>query len=115
MCNSRHPPSTLNELLEHCPKNQTISDNLIRAWSKINNPLYKKIACSISGGSDSDIMLDICWQCDKDKKIEYIWCDTGLEYQATKEHLKFLENKYEIKIRPFKAIISTTKNSHGEV
>lgn len=95
---------TLDSLLENCPKNQIIGDNLIRAWSKINSPKYKKIVCSISGGSDSDVMLDICTRCDRDNKIEYVWFDTGLEYQATKDHLKFLEEKYNIEIKPYKAI-----------
>ena len=94
------------ELLDNFPINQTIGDNLIRAWSKINSPKYKKIVCSISGGSDSDIMLDIVWRCDKDNKVDYVWFDTGLEYQATKEHLKYLENKYNIDIIPYKAIKS---------
>ena len=76
----------LEELLKNCPHNQIIGDNLIRAWSKINSPKYDKIVCSISGGADSDVMLDICWRCDKDNKIDYVWFDTGLEYQATKDH-----------------------------
>ena len=38
------------ELLEGCPKNETIRDNLIKAWWKVNEPKYKKILCSISGG-----------------------------------------------------------------
>lgn len=94
----------LDIILKECPKNQTIGDNLIRAWAKINSPKYKKILCAISGGSDSDIMLDICIKCDKDNKIDYVWFDTGLEYQATKDHLKYLEEKYRIKIEPYKAI-----------
>lgn len=49
-------------------------------------------------------MLDICWRCDKDNKIEYVWFDTGLEYQATKDHLRYLEEKYGIEIKPYKAI-----------
>lgn len=49
-------------------------------------------------------MLDIVWRCDKDNKVEYVWFDTGLEYQATKNHLKDLEMKYNIKIKPYKAI-----------
>lgn len=95
---------TLIGLLENCPKNQIIGDNLVRAWSKINSSKYEKIVCSISGGSDSDVMLDICTKCDKDNKIEYVWFDTGLEYQATKDHLKYLEEKYEIEIKEYKAI-----------
>ena len=48
---------SIEELLFACPKNQTIGDNLIRAWAKINSSKYKKIVCTISGGSDSDVML----------------------------------------------------------
>lgn len=77
---------------------------MIIAWSKINSSKYDKIICSISGGSDSDVVFDICNRCDKDKKIDYIWFDTGLEYNATKEHLKYLEEKYGIKIRRHKVL-----------
>lgn len=108
--------NSLEELLEDCPKNQVIGDNLIRAWAKINSPKYKKIVCSISGGSDSDIMLDIVWRCDKNNKVDYVWFDTGLEYQATKEHLKHLENKYDIEIQIKKAIkpIPTSCKAYGQ-
>ena len=95
---------TLIGLLEDCPKNKTIGDNLVKAWSKINSDKYERIVCSISGGSDSDVMLDICTKCDKDNKIEYVWFDTGLEYQATKDHLRYLEKKYSIEIKSYKAI-----------
>ena len=109
-------PNDIGELLERCPKNQTIGDNLIRAWSKINSAKYEKIVCTISGGSDSDVMLDIVWQCDKDGKVEYVWFDTGLEYQATKDHLKFLEEKYGIKVKPYRAIvpIPTSCRKYGQ-
>lgn len=94
---------SLERLLLDCPKDNIIVDNLVRAWAKINNPLYSKIVCTISGGADSDIVLDICTKCDKDNKIDYVWFDTGLEYQATKVHLKELEQKYGVTIRPYKA------------
>lgn len=64
---------------------------------------HNKIACSISGGSDSDIMLDLLHRLDPEKKITYIWFDTGLEYEATKRHLKEIEQKYNIEIVPLKA------------
>lgn len=104
------------ELLDSCPINQIVGDNLIRAYSKINSTKYKREICSISGGADSDVMLDICWKCDKDNKIEYIWFDTGLEYQATKEHLKYLEERYGINITPYRAIkpIPTTCKIYGQ-
>ena len=42
--------------------------------------------------------MDICVRCDVDNKIDYVWFDTGLEYQATKDHLKYLEEKYGVNI-----------------
>lgn len=104
------------ELISGAPKNQIIGDNLVRAWSKINSSKYKKIVCAISGGSDSDVMLDIIWQCDKDGKVEYVWFDTGLEYQATKEHLNLLKEKYDIEIKPYRAIvpIPTSCKKYGQ-
>ena len=108
--------SSIEELLENCPKNQIIGDNLIRAWAIINKEKYERILCSISGGSDSDVMLDIVWRCDKDNKVDYVWFDTGLEYQATKEHLKYLEEKYDIEIIRCKAIkpIPLSCNQNGQ-
>ena len=94
---------SLDELLETAPCNKTIGDNLIRAWSIINNPRYKKICCSISGGSDSDIVLDICIKVDIHHKITYVFFDTGLESKATKEHIRYLEEKYGIEIKVYKA------------
>lgn len=106
----------LFNILEQCPKNKTIIDNVTKAYSKINSPLYKRIICSISGGADSDVMLDICSKCDKDNKIDYIWFDTGLEYEATKKHLKYLEDKYGINIKTYKAIkpIPNTCKEYGQ-
>lgn len=97
---------SVEDAVESCPRNKTIIDNIIKSWTYINDSKYKKIVCSVSGGSDSDVMLDICWRCDKDNKIEYVWFDTGLEYNATKQHLKYLEEKYNIQIIVRKAIKS---------
>ena len=63
---------TLIGLLENCPKNQTIGVNLVRAWSKINSDKYKKIVCSISGGSDSDVMLDMLVRCGAKDKTDFV-------------------------------------------
>lgn len=89
----------VNKILESCPPDTVIGDNFIRAYSKINSPLYKKIICTVSGGYDSDIVVDICTKCDKDNKIDYVWFNTGLEYQATKDHIRELEKKYGIEIK----------------
>ncbi len=80
-----------------------IEGNLSKAWQIINNPKYKKILVSISGGSDSDLILDICVRCDPHLKCVFYYYDTGLEYQATKEHIKYLEEKYQIIINKRRA------------
>ena len=117
-CSSEKSASiiSLDELLETAPCNKTIGDNLIRAWSIINNPKYKKICCSISGGSDSDIVLDICTKVDIHHKITYVFFDTGLEYRATREHIKRLEEKYGVEIKTCKAIkpIPLSCNQYGQ-
>ena len=106
----------LEDVLNSCPKNSTVVNNVIKAYHKINNDMYQKISVAISGGADSDDMLDICWMCDNDGKIVYVWCDTGLEYQATKDHLKYLEEKYGITIVHTKAIkpIPLACKEHGQ-
>lgn len=100
---NQYPAHSLDELLSDVPKNQIIGDNLIRAWNIINNKNYETIVCSVSGGSDSDIMVDICVKVDIYHKIRYVCFNTGLEYGATKEHIKYLEEKYGIKIEIFEA------------
>ena len=79
--------NNLFELLSNCPKNETIGDNLVKAWSKINSGLYRTISCSISGGSDSDIMLDICWRCDKDNKIKFSLLSNYLNFCIHNVHM----------------------------
>lgn len=87
----------LNEILDRC-QNEVVGKSLMTTFQKINDINYKKILCSISGGSDSDVILDLCHMMDNDNKIDYVYFDTGLEYQATKNHIKFLEEKYNIDI-----------------
>lgn len=96
--------NSLQELLEIAPDNQVIIDNLVIAWNKINSPKYKKILVCISGGSDSDLVMQICKLCDKDHKCTYVTFDTGLEMDATKEHIRFLSEKYGEKIEIYKAV-----------
>ncbi len=82
-------------------KNFAIIDGYAKAvsvLSRSHTPL-----CSISGGSDSDIVLDVIQNVDEKKKVRYFWIDTGLEYRATKEHLNVLEKKYGIEIERIKA------------
>ena len=66
---------------------------------------YKNILVSISGGSDSDIMLDLLLKVVDKSKCKFVFFDTGIEYQATKEHLAVLENKYNIQIERIRASV----------
>ena len=94
--------SSLEEIIDQCGSNKTIIDSFLKANSVIGR--YSKPYCSISGGKDSDIMLDMLTKIDKKHKIKYVWFNTGIEYQATKDHLKYLEKKYGIEIEEAKAI-----------
>lgn len=60
---------------------------------------HRNIMVSLSGGADSDDMLDLLLRTCEDKyKLKFVWFNTGIEYNATKEHLNLLEKKYNIKI-----------------
>ena len=105
-------------LLDNLPpfKDEEILKSFVKGAAIINNRGYNSILCSISGGSDSDIVLDIIHRIDFDKQVKYVWFDTGLEYEATKAHLKYLEDKYKIKIIREKAIkpIPTCCREYGQ-
>lgn len=62
----------------------------------------KNVCCSVSGGADSDILIDLCEKAEP-HFVRYVFFDTGIEYQATKEHLDWLEQKYGIEIHREKA------------
>lgn len=62
----------------------------------------KNVCCSVSGGADSDILIDLCERAEP-HFVSYVFFDTGIEYQATKEHLAELEAKYGVKIHKEKA------------
>lgn len=94
----------LNDAISRGLKSEVIVDSFYKADALINS-LYDKPMCSISGGSDSDVMLDLIHKVDRDKKVTYVWFDTGLEYGATKRHLEYLENRYDIQIIREKASV----------
>lgn len=95
-----------------------VLDAFMKADSVINNPKYEKgkIECSVSGGADSDVMLDLLWRVDVDKKIRYVFFNTGVEYRATLEHLTELEKKYGIQIERIKPVkpIPVCAKEHGQ-
>lgn len=93
----------LFEIIKNAPEtSQLITDSIVITHSKLQQ--YNKILCSVSGGSDSDILIDLCQKFDDANKITYAFFDTGLEFRATKEHIEYLENRYNIHIECVKAI-----------
>lgn len=93
---------TFTELLPLFPNNQTILDTVAKTLDHIEDG--KKIMVSVSGGSDSDILVDLFERIGYEPgQVVYVWFDTGLEYEATKRHLVFLEEKYGITIERHKA------------
>ncbi len=91
---------------------QYTTETIANAFEKTKKYLgsHHSIVCPVSGGADSDIMLDMIWRLDTEKKVEYVFVDTGLEMQATKDHIEYLKDKYEIEIktvRPKKPINKT--------
>lgn len=72
--------------------------------------------CSYSGGADSDILIDLI----EDTRvlfpsiapIKYVFFNTGLEMQATKDHIKATSKKYGVEIkecRPDIGIVQATR------
>lgn len=83
------------------PENEHIKGAFFKAIANLDTS--KNTVVSVSGGSDSDIVIDFIHQCGASDKVNYVFFDTGLEYQATKEHLDYLEKRYNIKIERLKA------------
>lgn len=75
--------------------------------------------CSYSGGSDSDIMLDLIERTRKMfglPPIKYVFFNTGLEMKATKDHVRAIAEKYGVEIethRPKIGIVQATRE-HGQ-
>ena len=81
---------------------------------------HPKAICSYSGGSDSDILLHMIEQAREIMPslppVRYVFFNTGLEMKATKEHVKAMEKRYNIKIetlRPEVNIVLATRR-HGQ-
>ena len=68
--------------------------NINSAFRKLHANLMfraERAVVSISGGADSDMMLDMIQALEPEKNypsdvIRYAWFDTGIEYTATKRH-----------------------------
>lgn len=70
---------------------------------------HPKAICSYSGGADSDIMIDLI---EKTRAIfglppvKYVFFNTGLEMEATKDHVKATAEKYGVEIEECRPKIS---------
>lgn len=76
---------------------------------------HPKAICSYSGGSDSDIMIDLI---EKTREafslpvIKYVFFNTGLEMKAIKDHVKETSEKYGVEIeecRPKVGIVQAAR------
>lgn len=71
--------------------------------------------CSYSGGSDSDIMIDLIETVREMfgfPPIKYVFFNTGLEMKATKDHVRYVAEKYGVEIeevRPKINIVQSTR------
>lgn len=73
---------------------------------------------SISGGADSDVMMDVAERVRRVAHIDvtYVWFNTGIEYAATKRHLCDLEDRYGVKIKRVRAekTVPVSCNEYGQ-
>lgn len=76
---------------------------------------HPKAICSYSGGSDSDILIDVIERTRKAfglPEVKYTFFNTGLEMKATKDHVKATADKYGVEIatvRPEIGIVQATR------
>lgn len=76
---------------------------------------HPKAICSYSGGADSDIMIDLIEQTRSLfnlPPVKYVFFNTGLEMQATKDHVKATAKKYGVEIeecRPKIGIVQASR------
>lgn len=93
----------INDFFDYAPANHEIYN----AFAKTQQHLatHEKPLCKISGGADSDIMLDIVSKADTQGKVSYVFFNTGIEYDATKRHLDYLRQKYGVEIKEYKATL----------
>lgn len=75
---------------------------------------HPKAICSYSGGADSDILIDLIERTRKYfdlPPVKYVFFNTGLEMQATKDHVKRTAKKYGVEIEQHRPKINIVKAS----
>lgn len=86
----------LYAMLDNAPQNRTIRESLVKCLHIVQT--HEKIYAAVSGGADSDVMVDLLIRCGAKEKTTFAFYNTGFEYEATKRQLEYLESKYGIKI-----------------
>ena len=93
-----------NALLESAP-NKNIFDSLLKARAMLEQ--HRKIAVSVSGGSDSDTIMDLLELVKpENRELTCVFLDTALEFNSTKRHLDELERKYGVAIERRRAKVT---------
>lgn len=75
---------------------------------------HPKAICSYSGGSDSDILIDIIERTRmlfSLKPVQYVFFNTGLEMQATKDHVRATAEKYGVEIETVRPKINIVQSA----
>lgn len=105
-------PTPFNDLVELSPT-ANIQEAFIKHYTKFREfdgsaGQYQRIMVSISGGSDSDILIDMIERIGYQPGIvRYVFFNTGIEFRATKDHIKWLEQRYDVTIEERKAKMPT--------
>lgn len=75
---------------------------------------HPKAICSYSGGADSDILIDLIEQTRKIfslPPVKYVFFNTGLEMQATKDHVARTAEKYGVEIETVRPKVNIVQAS----
>lgn len=92
-------PASFEKLLIGTRENEEIQAAYAKHYHKFAYGEYQNIVVSVSGGADSDRMIDFIEHIGyPEGTVHYVFYDTGMEYKATKEHLEELRQKYKIDI-----------------
>ena len=113
--------NTLNDLLNSFPTGPPdgitfeIQSAYMKAWPYIHGfhnengehrTPYPRIMVATSGGADSDIVVDIIERIGHPQsEVRYVFYETGIEFDATRRHLTYLENRYGIQIERIRAAV----------
>ena len=75
---------------------------------------HPRAICSYSGGADSDILIDLIERTRAVfnlPEVEYVFFNTGLEMQATKDHVKAIAKKYNVEIKEHRPKINIVQST----